>query len=291
MRDLLARPSLVPRRLVLDVAVRLDDLEGSARFAELLARARGTCEVRALGDRMLAQVGMARGQIARAGDRLDRASPCDPAAATELRAVMAAQPFVHLDVGELMRIRRQLDTLSSSALSPELRSYYAALIDLRLGDTAAVAGVARALQSDADSTDAGDLSRTLAQSLRARLHLARQHPAWALADLESAGWEKVADRTVAEAADRFLRAELLREQGRLDEAIDWYGSIAERASYELVYLAPAELGIAKSYEAKGDSAAAIAHYRRFVELWRRADSRLQPAVAEAEGRIRGLERR
>jgi tetratricopeptide (TPR) repeat protein len=43
------------------------------------------------------------------------------------------------------------------------------------------------------------------------------------------------------ASHRFLRAELLREMGRLDEAAGWYRSIAERSPFELIYAAPARV--------------------------------------------------
>jgi hypothetical protein len=41
------------------------------------------------------------------------------------------------------------------------------------------------------------------------------------------------------ASQRYLRAELLREVGRLEEAVGWYKSIAERSPYELIYAEPA----------------------------------------------------
>jgi tetratricopeptide (TPR) repeat protein len=87
---------------------------------------------------------------------------------------------------------------------------------------------------------------------------------------------------VAEVSDRFLRAELLHQLGRDDEAIGWYRSIAERASYELMYVAPAERQLGAIYAARGNRAAAREHYGRFIDLWRNADPELQPVVAEAE---------
>jgi hypothetical protein len=91
---------------------------------------------------------------------------------------------------------------------------------------------------------------------------------------------------VAEASDRFFRAELLRVLGRTDEAIGWYHSMAERATYELVYLAPAEQRLGRIFEARGEDEEATVHYRRFVDLWRAADADLQPVVDRVS---RGLE--
>jgi tetratricopeptide (TPR) repeat protein len=42
------------------------------------------------------------------------------------------------------------------------------------------------------------------------------------------------------------------------------------------------------YEARGDRVKAVEHYRRFVQLWAKADPELQPRVAEARARIRRL---
>jgi hypothetical protein len=47
------------------------------------------------------------------------------------------------------------------------------------------------------------------------------------------------------ASQRFLRAELLRELGRHEEAAGWYRSIAERSPYELVYAEPARQRLAE----------------------------------------------
>jgi DNA-binding SARP family transcriptional activator/tetratricopeptide (TPR) repeat protein len=284
-RDLLAQPSLVPRRLALDAAVHLGDLAGSERFASLLAAAPGTCDVSALGHRMLAQVAAARGRFLAAGHQLQQADACDPAAAVELRALMAAQPFVNPPDSGLTELRRRLDAAASPSMDSSVRSYYTALIAIRMGDTVAAARAARTLLQTRDTLAASELARSMGHSLRARIHLAGRQPAAALAELERAGWERTAELSVAEVSDRFLRAELLRMLGRADEAIGWYASIAERASYELMYLAPAQLRLGWIYEARGPRTAALEHYRRFVELWRGADPELQPAVVEAERRV------
>jgi tetratricopeptide (TPR) repeat protein len=93
---------------------------------------------------------------------------------------------------------------------------------------------------------------------------------------------------VAEAYDRYFRAELLERLGRHEEALGWLGSIAERAAYELVYLAPAHLLRARIYEERGDRARAGLHYRRFLELWSEADPELQPVIVAARKRLGAL---
>ena len=289
-RDLLAHTSIVPRGLPLDVAVRLGDLAGSARFAGELVRAPGTCDVRALGHRMLAQIAVARGRVRLADQEIGRAASCDPGAALELRALLAAQPFLALGrTADPVGLTRKLGLAPDSIVPPFERTYYAGLVAADVGDTLITAGAARALLAAADSTAAGDLGRTFGRSLRARLLLAAGRPAEALAELEAAGWERTARLSAAEVADRYLRAELLHRLGRDDEAIGWYRSIAERASYELMYVAPAERQLGVIYAARGNRAAAREHYARFIDLWRNADPELQPVVAEAERAVAGLE--
>ena len=85
-----------------------------------------------------------------------------------------------------------------------------------------------------------------------------------------------------------LAAGLLEEAGRLDEAIGWYGSIAERSSYELVYLAPAQLRLGQIYDERGDLEPAIYHYRRFRQLWRDPEPELRSMVEQADRRLRSL---
>jgi DNA-binding SARP family transcriptional activator len=69
-------------------------------------------------------------------------------------------------------------------------------------------------------------------------------------------------------------------------SIGWYQSIAERAAYELVYLAPAEQRLGRFFDARGDQEKAAAHYRRFAELWRGADPGFQPLVEGVSRRLR-----
>ena len=111
----------------------------------------------------------------------------------------------------------------------------------------------------------------------------------ALAVLDAAEWEAAAPVFVSEAYDRYFRAELLQRVGREDEALGWYGSIAERAAYELVYLAPSHRRQAEIYARRDQPDLAAQHYRRFIELWSEADPELQPVVAEARSRLAELE--
>ena len=65
--------------------------------------------------------------------------------------------------------------------------------------------------------------------------------------------------------------------------------MAQRYSYELVYLAPAQYRLGQIADRAGDSAAALGYYRRFLELWREAEPGA-PFVAEATARVGELQK-
>ena len=88
--------------------------------------------------------------------------------------------------------------------------------------------------------------------------------------------------------ERFLRARAHQQAGRLDDALQWYGSFANTSVHDLVFLAPSHFHRGEIYEARGDLALAVAHYERVLELWRDADPELRPLVAEARARIAHL---
>jgi tetratricopeptide (TPR) repeat protein len=297
-----ADPSRVPAVTALDVAVRADDLEGSERFGRWLTGESQAPDLQGFGHRMLAQAALARGQWRQAQKEVVAARRFDFTPALELWSLFAALSFMPLPTAEIVSVReavRRWDarpespalpehTTAHSGLHPYLRLHRLGLLDARLGDTTAALRQAKALDRASDSSAAGRFAHTLAQSIRAHVSAVGGRYGEALAQLERAGWESAASVFAAEAYDRYFRAELLERLGREDEALGWYGAIAERAAYELVYLAPAHRRQAEIYERRGQRALAALHYRRFIELWSRADPELQPAVAEARSRVAKL---
>jgi tetratricopeptide (TPR) repeat protein len=93
----------------------------------------------------------------------------------------------------------------------------------------------------------------------------------------------------AEALDRYYRAELLFALGRRAEALEWYRTIAERATYELIYVAPARWRQGWLYARVGDHARAADAYRTVARLWEDADPPLRRTAAEAARRARPLD--
>jgi DNA-binding SARP family transcriptional activator/Tfp pilus assembly protein PilF len=274
-------------------AVYLDDLPRAERLARWLAADSDDC-AGMLGHRMLAQTSLARGALHAAEAHLASIQSCDASAAIDLSLLLAALPFVPADAREVGELRRSLGRASAQGgaqpkeLQRRLRVYGLGLLAFRQGDTLQGRRWERRLVALIDSTRAGELAVSLAASLRARAALADGRKAAALAALDGARWERAAMLSITEVSDRYLRAALLQELGREEDAIGWYKSIAERALYETVYLAPAQYQLARIYERRGERAEAASRYRRFVELWKDCDPELRPRVVEATQRLAAL---
>jgi tetratricopeptide (TPR) repeat protein len=246
-----------------------------------------------VGRRMLAQAGLARGRPKAALTALRTPEPCDTTASLELRAVYETLPFAPGDRSRLPRLLAELQTgwPPGSALSRRdtlVRRYSIGLVALATGDTALASRAASALSAATDSTWDGALAHSLTQSLLARLALHRGKAARALALLERALWQRNPVPTLAEANDRFLRAELLHQLGRDEEAAGWYRSIADRSSHELVYLAPAQYRLGQIRDRQRDHRGVLAYYRTFLDLWRDGEPDV-PFLAEAKRRVAELE--
>jgi hypothetical protein len=130
-------------------------------------------------------------------------------------------------------------------------------------------------------------------SIRAEKLRHDRRPAEALAELERGARDTpfVAAWTspfVSQAYERYVRAELLHELGRDDEALRWYATFGDNSPYDLVYLAPSIYRQASIYDARGDSVRALERYSAFVALWAASDPELQPWVAQARRRIAQL---
>jgi DNA-binding SARP family transcriptional activator/TolB-like protein len=296
-RELMDNPPEVPTVTALQVATYLDDVDGAESFARLLTDSRYSDDVRGMAYRLLARVAVARGRWGDARVQLDTARGFDPTAELELRSLLAVLPFLRVPGSELLSIRHALakwparveapgeasHSAGHAGLHPYLRLYRLGLLDARLGDTTSALGFAASLRAAADSATGlqADALRTFALSIRARVAGQAGRPAEALQYLDESRWEVVESIFEAEALDRYYRAELLFALGRHAEALDWYRTIAERATYELVYVAPSRWREGWLYHRIGDEARAAAAYRTVARLWDRADAPLRATAVEA----------
>ena len=277
------------------MAVYRDDVDGTLAFARALRAAGASRELRSLAFRLEALGAAARGQAVGAGLALDSLAALDGFAALRLRAMLATHPLLGSGAtgerralaGRLLADRDASDA-DSSRRGLALRRYWRGLLAAADRDGDALAQEANALTALASLTPHDPAARALAVSLSARGALLADRPGEALHLLENARVDAQPDPDGAlatvEAGDRFLRAEVLHRLGRDPEAVGWYASIAERATYELPWLAPAQLRLAQIASARGDSAASARHARRFLALWAASDPSLRSIGDAVRGR-------
>jgi len=238
----------------------------------------------------------ARGRFAAANVWLDAVAAIDPARAIEYRGALAIQPYETSNGRNRESLRTAIEKFrappSERAMKPlnrEVRPALYGILAARAGDTATVQ---RALE---------ELSEPVGRELGVLPHLhvqraatlVRAEAARAAGDAESAlkvllDYPVSADSTLpifdtdyADAHLRWLRAEIYDILGNDEAALRWYGTFPDPAGHDLVYLAPSHLRRARIHERRGEVALAVAHYNRFISLWRNADPELRPLVDEA----------
>jgi hypothetical protein len=167
-----------------------------------------------------------------------------------------------------------------------VRIYLIGALEARI-DRAAAGRAARELSSRGGDDEHAIVARDLGALLEAELARLDGRPLDALRRLEGArfwGTRPILLRAGTLTFQRpiFLRAELLREAGRLDEAAHWYRVVADHV---IDYRAPALLRLCEIEETAGNAAAARAACAGFVALWRDADTGLRTHVDDARRRL------
>ena len=298
-RELLRTPPAVPPLTALKVATSMDDLQGAERFAQLLRDARYSEDIRGMAYRLLARIAVARGQWAVARSQLDSAATFDITSALELRSLLATLPFIQLPRAELQAVRADVQAWTAGVERPAkcpIPPPTPACIPISactgsacwipgLGDMATALSEAERLERE--PIPRGD-SRPLrcARSLGAFGPMSpRRGPAGGRAC--GVGPGRLADGRVGvrgRGARPILSGGMLTALGRDAEAANWYRTIAERATYELVYVAAAKWRLGQSLRAGRGTARAKEAFRAATGLWRDADGPFQAAAADARRR-------
>jgi len=237
-----------------DVALYAGNEAGTDRFAdEFLAVARSE-ELQAVCHLIRAHVAMGQGRVNAALQEVARAERLHAPWALEVRGLFAALPFGGLPPEVIVDARRalrgwdaasapmswQLPLLLHNDLHGPIRDHLLTLLAAGAGDwDEAEAALASLGQYVAPPGSEGVVA-TLAAGARARLLWARGETDAALAVLEAPRppvWFQyaVASPFYGGGFERYLRAELLWAVGRREEACGWYGSLAQRSPFELIY--------------------------------------------------------
>lgn len=261
---------------------------------------------------LLAHVRLGQGRWNAAKAELDRLAAVAPALALEQRAVLATLPFMRTDPAELQALLASFATPAGitpgyaapgqlSLQPPWTGAYAQGLLYASIGDVGAARRVASELERHLpktatlrDDTLIAALRQQLARGIRVRaLARAGDHGS----ALRTLGPARLPSLRVLPsimqhptAAERYLRAQILRELGRDQEALAWLATFPDPSGYDVAYLAPAHFMRAEIHAAAGDRQAAMRHYGRAADLWRNADARLRPLADSARDRYAQLER-
>ncbi|HEY0997020.1 MAG TPA: BTAD domain-containing putative transcriptional regulator [Gemmatimonadaceae bacterium] len=295
------------------VALYAGDWAGAARLARMMTEPARAPELRVRGALWLADLAIARGRFRDAEAPLAEADRIWPVHPLLERARLATLPWAPVGRHELQRLRDALRRWDGegpagqwpplqvyAGLYPVLREYLIGMVSVRLADSSAADRSAASLVTRAAvARGAGparaqeaELARGLGESLRAHLAAAEGRREEALQRLERSRIvvsEGLLESAIgAQGHERWARAELLREAGRLREALGWYRSLAEVGLHGQVWLAPAELRQGEIEQRLGDRTRAAAHYRRALAAWRDADPELAARVSEAKRSLASL---
>lgn len=256
-------------------------------------------EARRLGRAWLAYFAAAKGQWEEAKARLEILKGMSAETALEYEAIMATAPFSPTTESEFRDLAARMEALdpatvptsenpsivftSHDPVHPALRAYQLGLIRARLGEYDAALALADEMEAMSLPQTTGSLTSDLAHGIRASVLRRQGDLEGALDELEKArvdAWygQTMASPLFARIFERFLRAELLFELERYDEAKGWYANIGQLSPFELPYVAPARLRLAEIAQRSGDVESAARHRRAFDDLWAEADPGMLSAV-------------
>jgi tetratricopeptide (TPR) repeat protein len=223
---------------------------------------------------------------------------------------MAAVPFLETPPAELRKLRSRLATWDAASVPASeiasiwftahddvhehLRVYLLGLLSANLNEPNAARASASALEKLDGSPEASTLAQNLARGVEAEVARRAGRAPEALAALQAMDEVipyilQLSSTFHVGGRERFLRAELLEEAGRSDEALVWYGSFEEHSVYDLVYLGPSLLRRGEILERAGKTREAAGAYRRVVELWRECEPALAPLRDRARAALARLE--
>jgi tetratricopeptide (TPR) repeat protein/tRNA A-37 threonylcarbamoyl transferase component Bud32 len=187
-------------------------------------------------------------------------------------------------------VKRALDRFPVASVAPPDRPWGALLSVATVNrDAAAARSFEAALERDLPSSRSSTIKGGI-QVARAMLALAENRPR------DAAALFAEADRGDLGAAEIGpWRAQALDLANEPDSAIaEFEQFIATKDPYLQThrdFLAGSHKRLGELYDTKGNTAKALEHYGKFVELWKAADPELQPKVREARARIEALRRK
>ncbi len=283
----------------------VEDDSSAARVIRLLLQPSRSVRLRVVGHALMAHLRMSAGRWRAATAELEALRALDPVRAAQHAGILFAAPQWPIPRNEIETVRARvaaaptegavdlapLTYRGDDTLHAELKAYALGLLDARLSRGAEALRQAAALERG-PGTEWGP-ARLMAAGIRAQVWLAQGEPERALAELQAPGalpptTQLMSFSPLGFRHERVLRAEALARTGRPEEALGWLASFEEHSASGRLHLAPALYRRGEILEQLGRRAEAAASYRRFIRLWRQAESELQPMVAEARRRAAQL---
>jgi serine/threonine protein kinase len=291
-------------------AIISKNFEAAERTTELRTDLKRHPETRGVGYIVLAMLAAAQGEWNRARSYFESADEFTPDLSLQYRALIAGHPFLDVSSDELHEIHARVETWDPDSvpaptstwrhltvheyIRPQIKEYLLGLLSVRLGELERARQHAEALESMGPGPREQRLAVDQSHSIHAQVLWAQGDLSAALDRFEraeiKAGYEEFQySLFFFQSLDRYLRAELLLEMGREDEAMNWFGSFAWILSQEFVYQPHSNLRRAQILDRKGEVSEAIKRYRRFMENWNESDASLRLLHELAQSRVHALE--
>jgi tetratricopeptide (TPR) repeat protein len=291
------------------IAISGDRPEAFAEIAEILTAPSRSRAVRAQGYSIMAYAELARGRWSAAKEYLDRLDATSEPLALEHRGLVLTMPIVPASESERRKLHQALSEWDASQVPPvginsnffdmhdsyhqQFRSYLMGALEALLGDERCLESAAE-LEALPGSQEEQETARDLAAGVRARWWRHQGDNDRALEELESLTFEGVdyqeayGSPFLSFSPERFLRAEILLEQGRAEEALPLLNSFGETSYFEEVFVVPAHFRQGEAHENLDQPEEAIRNYQRVVDLWRDCQPPLCSWVEEAKASISRL---
>ena len=173
----------------------------------------------------------------------------------------------------------------------EIRAYLLGILAVRLGDDAGHARQISYLRSRSGATSPGEPPYVFARTLEGLKDWRDGRLDAALVSFDNAQMYvndvcASCSNAHSQTLNRFVRAEILFEQGRHGDALGWYGSLFDGdQGWGAVHVGISTVRSAEIAEATGNTTEAVRLYGKFLDLWKNAEPEPQPLVQDARRRM------
>ena len=286
------------------------ELDGARRIAALLTDPARSADGRAMGHVLLGYFALAEGRLDEARAAFEAAREHRPGWSLQHRSLIELFAFVPADEARLRALHAELEAWDAEA-EPDsaipdsffsasdgkyvlMKTYLLGMVEARLGEASALQR-ADAMALLPSPRETPSLTADFARSIRAQLARTREGDAAALPyhveqEMQVLYQYTISSPFFSQMEARYGHALALAASGEVDDALRMASSFLGVSCYDIVFEAPSRLLRARLLDERGDTEAALAHYREAVELWSDCEPVFRPRVEAAERRIAELER-